>query len=847
MRRVRWVGMAVLMGLGMGIPLPPGPAVSAPLLVDLQVGAFYYPWYRRRLWPSAHYRAVPAYGLYSSMDPTVVRQQVADAYTHGVRVWAIAYYYGPQGYNLDEVRFVIAQLEGLAARYPLRFAIFYDPSVSLYWQCDVHVPEEGILFNHPNPQKRTCIHRSFRDAIQTLRDQPGLLTHPQYLRVRGRPALLIYLTRTWRGRSGDPGCPFPGDECSYQGAIRSIRYQTGRAYGGPLYLIGDEVCGASPDAWVEDRIAELDAVTAFGTACAPALGESQVVTVADRSFTIQQAWRDRVTQIRNRYTGEPVAFMPAVFAQYDEGHLPKRPKLKPVTPDVYSSANFFDDAGGAGFAYALRRLLPLATEAEPGRGFAWLTTWNEWYETSAVEPAARPAMTCRWPNHCFRYAWGLRFLEVLRTVLETPRPEWPPPVIRRITPAVTTMDAQAWIVVEGENFVVSDPGAWVYLITRDLGEADAFSVWDVQRVSSGLLQARLPPWDFGERAQVRVINPDGQVSEPFDLRILPLVWTVTGPPAACVGSTATVTAVLANVYGPGRATAWLNLQTPADLPVLSANPVSVDAGPGQRVDVAWVVRLPSTPRTFDLTVRADIQYCTPSGECVPLTQTRTFRLTLKAGPTFADVPCHHPFFGFIERLAEAGVAEPCDTNPRRFCPERPVTRAQMAAWLTRLRGDEPESPCQPGFPDLTGHPLCGAVENLQLQGISEACDLRLCPQVAGGLRCSLHPDCDSRPDVVEGTCFCPDLPIAQKTALLWILRSLRRQAVRCVLCDPTSAADTPDRPLMAWLERAYLMGILDVFPESPTDPLEARLGRWNGPIGRGRLAVWLVRAFQEGR
>jgi hypothetical protein len=52
---------------------------------------------------------------------------------------------------------------------------------------------------------------------------------------------------------------------------------------------------------------------------------------------------------------------------------------------------------------------------------------------------------------------------------------------------------------------------------------------------------------------------------------------------------------------------------------------------------------------------------------------------------------------------------------------------------------------------------------------------------------------------------------------------------------------------MAWLERAYLMGILDVFPESPTDPLEARLGRWNGPIGRGRLAVWLVRAFQEGR
>ncbi|GBC85989.1 hypothetical protein HRbin11_02456 [bacterium HR11] len=208
---------------------------------------------------------------------------------------------------------------------------------------------------------------------------------------------------------------------------------------------------------------------------------------------------------------------------------------------------------------------------------------------------------------------------------------------------------------------------------------------------------------------------------------------------------------------------------------------------------------------------------------------------MKTGPTFADVPCHHPFFGFIERLYEMGVAEPCDAGARRFCPEQPVTRAQMAAWLTRLRGDAPEESCQPGFPDLAGHPLCGVVENLQLQGISEACDLQLCPQVAAGLRCSAHPDCDSKDDVVEGTCFCPDLPISQRTALLWILRSLRRQAPRCVLCDPAAGPDASDRWLMPWLERAYFLGILDVprvRRRTPSRPVSG------GSAGRSPEAAW---------
>ncbi|MDW7968183.1 MAG: S-layer homology domain-containing protein, partial [Thermoanaerobaculum sp.] len=60
-----------------------------------------------------------------------------------------------------------------------------------------------------------------------------------------------------------------------------------------------------------------------------------------------------------------------------------------------------------------------------------------------------------------------------------------------------------------------------------------------------------------------------------------------------------------------------------------------------------------------------------------------FALTLPAasplqGAVFSDVPDGHPFQGPIERLYQLGITAGCATNPLRFCPDAPVTRAQMA-------------------------------------------------------------------------------------------------------------------------------------------------------------------------
>jgi Tol biopolymer transport system component len=90
-------------------------------------------------------------------------------------------------------------------------------------------------------------------------------------------------------------------------------------------------------------------------------------------------------------------------------------------------------------------------------------------------------------------------------------------------------------------------------------------------------------------------------------------------------------------------------------------------------------------------------------------------------PTFADVPTDHPFYGWIERLADAaswGGMPP--TNGcliqgalKYFCPDVSVTRAQAAKLLCRATGRDPMPSCSGVFPDVwPSNPYCSYIERL---------------------------------------------------------------------------------------------------------------------------------------
>ena len=57
-----------------------------------------------------------------------------------------------------------------------------------------------------------------------------------------------------------------------------------------------------------------------------------------------------------------------------------------------------------------------------------------------------------------------------------------------------------------------------------------------------------------------------------------------------------------------------------------------------------------------------------------------------ATATFGDVPTSHPFFQFVEALAASGITAGCQAAPPLYCPDAPLTRKQMAAFLTKALG-----------------------------------------------------------------------------------------------------------------------------------------------------------------
>jgi hypothetical protein len=86
---------------------------------------------------------------------------------------------------------------------------------------------------------------------------------------------------------------------------------------------------------------------------------------------------------------------------------------------------------------------------------------------------------------------------------------------------------------------------------------------------------------------------------------------------------------------------------------------------------------------------------------------------------FADVSIGNLFCGFIEKLADDGVTGGCTAT--HFCPDAPVTRGQMAVFIEAALGN-PSNPCTGRFSDVPiGHPFCGFIERLSDDGITGGC------------------------------------------------------------------------------------------------------------------------------
>jgi len=116
-------------------------------------------------------------------------------------------------------------------------------------------------------------------------------------------------------------------------------------------------------------------------------------------------------------------------------------------------------------------------------------------------------------------------------------------------------------------------------------------------------------------------------------------------------------------------------------------------------------------------------------------------------PRFADTD-GHLFAADVAALADAGVTRGCNP-PRndRFCPDAPVTRGEMAAFLVRALG-LPPAPSRPAFRDMTSHVFASDAAALADAGITRGC----------------NPPANDR--------FCPDRRVTRGEMAAFLVRSL---------------------------------------------------------------------------
>ena len=107
---------------------------------------------------------------------------------------------------------------------------------------------------------------------------------------------------------------------------------------------------------------------------------------------------------------------------------------------------------------------------------------------------------------------------------------------------------------------------------------------------------------------------------------------------------------------------------------------------------------------------------------------RALGLEPVAADRFVDVDPGSPHAGFINALVDAGIAAGCAED--RYCPEDPVTRAQMATFLGRALELAPQE-LLPRFVDvLPGSTHYGYVNAVADAGVTAGCDstgTRYCP------------------------------------------------------------------------------------------------------------------------
>jgi Metallo-peptidase family M12/S-layer homology domain len=195
-------------------------------------------------------------------------------------------------------------------------------------------------------------------------------------------------------------------------------------------------------------------------------------------------------------------------------------------------------------------------------------------------------------------------------------------------------------------------------------------------------------------------------------------------------------------------------------------------------------------------------------QMLPYIQGRT---CMTAVASFPDVPTTHPLFHYVETIFQLGITGGCAGG--NYCPNNPVTRAQMAVFLLKAKFGASHVPpnCAGIFDDVPcPSTFANWIEELAGLGITGGCG---------------------------GSNYCPNNTVTRKQMAPFLLKTLNGSGY--VPPDCTGIFDDVTCPstFANWIERIYALGITGGCQTSPLRYCP------DNPNTRGQMAVFLVKTF----
>lgn len=293
---------------------------------NMLIGAYYYPWYSATTHWDEGYKDPPVLGEYCSRDEETINIHIDWATGHGIDFFIMSWW-GP--YSWEDVT-LKDHFVGASLADEIEFCIHYESWGRL------EVFNGKVDLN--NEWNRTRLIQDFKYLESTYFGESG------YLRIDGKPVVVIYLART-----------FAGD---VEGAISELRGELGE----DVYLIGDMVYWQNPDtAGQRLLMAQFDAITSYNM-------HTSVEGIDD---DFGEKFSQKYAEFHEVAKEVGVGFVPKLMPGFDDS--PVRPEAG--NPVIVRSPERFE-----GFCEEVLKHL------DPELNAIFITSFNEWHEYTQIEP-----------------------------------------------------------------------------------------------------------------------------------------------------------------------------------------------------------------------------------------------------------------------------------------------------------------------------------------------------------------------------------------------------------------------------------------------------------------------------